>query len=157
MGDELERFAENTLEYIRKEGHLLVDQPDIPDVPVDFRGRHVLIVVRGIDYKSDLAVAPAQRLPAARCGPLLIGVDGGADALIEIGYKPDVIIGDMDSVTERALRCGAVLVVHGYRRRPGARGRAGSSELGLDHVVFAVGRHVARTSPCSSPTSGAPS
>ncbi|MCB0972575.1 MAG: hypothetical protein KDA97_13800, partial [Acidimicrobiales bacterium] len=68
--------------------------------------------------------------------PLLIGVDGGADAILELGMTPDVIIGDMDSVSERALRCGASLVVHGY-----TDGRAPGSELldqlGLDHVVFA--------------------
>jgi uncharacterized membrane-anchored protein len=135
MGGELERFAENTLAYIQKEGHLLVDQPEIPDLPVDFKGRHVLIVVRGIDYKSDLAVLRRSGY-LGEMRPLLVGVDGGADALIEIGYRPDVIIGDMDSVTERALECGAVLVVHGYPdgKAPGA---ARLERLGLDHVVFA--------------------
>jgi uncharacterized membrane-anchored protein len=134
LGAELEQFAENTLEYIRKEGHLLVDQPDIPEVPVDFRGRHVLIVVRGIDYKSDLAILrQSGYLSEAR--PLLIGVDGGADALLEMGHKPDLIIGDFDSVSERTLRCGASLVVHGY---PGGRapGAERLTDLGLPHVVF---------------------
>jgi uncharacterized membrane-anchored protein len=134
LGAELEQFAENTLEYIRKEGHLLIDQPDIPTVPVEIRGRHVLIVVRGIDYKSDLAVLrQSGYLSEAR--PLLIGVDGGADALLEMGHKPDLIIGDFDSVSERTLRCGAALVVHGY---PGghAPGAERLASLGLPHVVF---------------------
>lgn len=135
MGAELERFAANTLEYIRSEGHLLIDEPDIPDVPVDFRGRHVLIVVRGIDYKDDLDVLRRSGY-LGEMNPLLVGVDGGADALLEMGYTPDLIIGDFDSVTERALRCGAALVVHGYQdgRAPGAERLV---ELGLDHVVFA--------------------
>ena len=134
MGSELERFAANTLEYIRKEGHLLVDEPDIPEVPVDFRGRHVLIVVRGIDYKKDLQVL-RQSGYLTELRPVLVGVDGGADALIDVGLKPDVIIGDFDSVSERSLRCGAVLVVHGYEggKAPGAERLA---EMGLDHVVF---------------------
>ena len=134
LGAELEQFAENTLEYIRKEGHLLVDQPDIPTVPVEFRGRHVLIVVRGIDYKSDLAVL-RQSGYLSETRPLLIGVDGGADALLEMGHKPDLIIGDFDSVSERTLRCGAALVVHGYPggQAPGAERLA---NLGLPHVVF---------------------
>lgn len=135
MGAELERFAENTLAYIQKEGHILVDEPDIPDVPVDFTGRHVLIVVRGIDYKDDLAVLRRSGY-VAEMQPLMVGVDGGADAMLDIGHRPDIIIGDMDSVTERALRCGAVLVVHGY-----ANGTAPGAErleaMGLDHVVFA--------------------
>ena len=135
MGDELQRFASNTLEYLRQEGHLLVDNPQIPDIPVDFKGRHVLVVVRGVDYKKDLELLERSGYLREQ-RPLLIGVDGGADALLALGKVPDVIIGDMDSVTEKALSCGAALVVHGY-----ADGRAPGSErldeLGLKHVVFA--------------------
>ena len=84
MGDELQRFAENTLNYIQREGHLLIDDPDIPDIPVDFRGRHVLVVVRGVDYKKDLQLLRRSGyLKEQR--PLLVGVDGGADAILVIG------------------------------------------------------------------------
>jgi len=135
MGAELLRFAENTLTYIQRESHLLVDDPDIPEIDVDFRGRQALIVVRGVDYKKDLELLRRTGY-LKEMRPLLIGVDGGADAFFEVGLKPDVIIGDMDSVSERALRSGAALVVHGYAdgRAPGA---AHLEELGLDHVVFA--------------------
>ena len=135
MGDELQRFAENTLNYIQREGHLLIDQPDLPEIPVDFAGRHVLVVVRGVDYKKDLDLLRRSGYLTEQ-KPLLIGVDGGADALLELGYKPDVIIGDMDSVSPTALRCGAALVVHGYTdgRAPGAELL---DELGVPYVVFA--------------------
>ncbi|HAS13453.1 MAG TPA: hypothetical protein DCS55_23570 [Acidimicrobiaceae bacterium] len=135
MGAELERFAENTLRYIQAEGHLLVDEPDVPEVPgVDFRGRHVLIVVRGVGYKDDLNLLRRSGYIADQ-KPILIAVDGGADALLEAGRKPDVIIGDMDSVSEEALRCGARLIVHGYRdgRAPGGERLDG---LGLDYEVY---------------------
>ena len=135
MGAELQRFAENTLNYIQHEGHLLIDQPDIPDIPVDFSGRQVLVVVRGVDYKRDLDLLRRSGYIKEQ-RPLLIGVDGGADALLELGHTPDVIFGDMDSVTPRALRSGAALVVHGYTdgRAPGAELL---DEMGLDHQVFA--------------------
>lgn len=135
MGAELERFAENTLSYIQAEGHLLVDEPDVPDVAgLDFRGRHVLIVVRGIGYKEDLEILRSSGYIGEQ-KPLLIGVDGGADALLEIGHTPDLIIGDFDSVSEKALRSGAHLVVHGYRdgRAPGGKRL---EELGLDYEVY---------------------
>ena len=135
MGAELERFAENTLSYIRAEGHLLVDEPDVPSVPgIDFRGRHVLIVVRGVDYKEDLAMLRRSGYLAEE-KPILVAVDGGADALLEIGKTPDLIIGDFDSVSEAALRCGARLVVHGYRdgRAPGGRRL---EDLGLPYEVY---------------------
>jgi uncharacterized membrane-anchored protein len=135
MGAELERFAENTLRYIQAEGHLLVDDPDVPEVPgIDFRGRHVLIVVRGIGYKDDLQLLRRSGYISDQ-KPVLIAVDGGADALLELGRTPDVIIGDMDSVSERALRCGARLIVHGYRdgRAPGGQRL---DDLGLEYEVY---------------------
>ena len=153
LGAELEQFAENTLEYIRKEGHLLVDQPDIPEVPVNFRGRHVLIVVRGIDYKSDLAVLrQSGYLSEAR--PLLVGVDGGADALLEMGHKPDLIIGDFDSVSERTLRCGAVARRPRLPGRPCARAPSGST-TSASTTSCSSRPAPARTSPCCSRSSAA--
>ncbi|MDQ1519172.1 MAG: hypothetical protein QOI55_245 [Actinomycetota bacterium] len=134
LGDELEQFAANTLEYLRRERHLVIDDLDVPDVGVDMRGRHVLIAVRGPDYREDLA-ALRQTGYLHEVRPAIVAVDGAADALLAIGRTPDVIIGDMDSVSEHALQCGATLVVHGYPdgRAPGARRLV---ELGLAHLVW---------------------
>ncbi len=108
---ELERFAENTIGYIKDERDVLLEASRLPDVKTDFHGRHVLIVVRGYDYKDDLA---ALRAYIREVRPLLIGVDGGADALMDAGLKPTMIIGDMDSVTTETLLSGAEVVVHAY-------------------------------------------
>jgi uncharacterized membrane-anchored protein len=136
LGAELERFASNTLEYLRREKHLVVDDLDVPDVGVEMKGRHALVAVRGPDYREDLA---ALRLSGylQEVRPVIIAVDGAADALLAIGRKPDVIIGDMDSVSEHALRCGAVLVVHAFPdgRAPGA---ARLDDLGLEHLVWSA-------------------
>jgi uncharacterized membrane-anchored protein len=132
IGDELERFAENTLEYLRQERHLLTDSPTLPEVPVDIRGRHVLVVVRGLDYRADLA---ALRAYISDMRPVLVGVDGGADALLEAGYRPDIVIGDFDSVSDDALGSGAHLVVHAY---PGghAPGAVRLDEAGRRYTLF---------------------
>ncbi len=132
VGDELERFATNTLEYLRTEHRLLLRDLDVPNLGVGLAGRHVLVVVRGHDYKDDLA---ALRRYIDEMKPILVGVDGGADALLEMGRTPDVVIGDMDSVSEGGLRCGAALVVHGYPGGP-APGAARLTSLGLEHAVF---------------------
>ena len=120
------------MDYLRKERELLFDGVGVPDITTELDGRHVLIVVRGYHYKEDLdTLRPYIR----EYRPILIGVDGGADALIEARHKPDLIVGDMDSVSDDALRCGAEIVVHAYRdgRAPGLeRVRA----LGVEPVVF---------------------
>ncbi|HWC10378.1 MAG TPA: putative cytokinetic ring protein SteA [Acidimicrobiales bacterium] len=132
VSDELGRFAENTLSYLAREHHLLTDSPMLPDLDTDVAGRHVLVVVRGMDHRDDLA---ALRSYIREVRPVLVGVDGGADALLEAGHKPDLVIGDFDSASDAALRCGAQLVVHAYPEgeAPGAdRLRA----LGLPYTVF---------------------
>jgi uncharacterized membrane-anchored protein len=118
IGTELERFADNTLEYIRREARLAFEPLALPPLRTNFAGRHAMVVVRGHDYRHDLA---ALRPYIREYQPVLIGVDGGADALLELGLRPNVIIGDYDSVSERALHCGAELVhhVHPDGRAPG--------------------------------------
>lgn len=137
IGTALEAFAENTIEYLRTERDYLLDAIHLPEIATQLSGRHVLVVVRGYGYKEDLASLRSGYIPDFR--PVLIGVDGGADALLAIGLKPDIIIGDMDSVQTRALSCGAELILHAY-----ADGRAPGADrldaLGLSYRTFeAVG------------------
>jgi uncharacterized membrane-anchored protein len=129
---QLEAFAANTMEYLKQERELLLDGVGVPDIETSMSGRHCLIVVRGYDYKEDLDVL---RPYIREFKPVLIGVDGGADALVEAGYTPDVIIGDMDSVTDDVLRCGAEVIVHAYPdgRSPGL---ARVQQLGIASVTF---------------------
>jgi uncharacterized membrane-anchored protein len=127
----LEAFAENTMRYLREEGKLLAEGIDFPPLETRFRDRHALVVARGPGYKRDLRIVK----PYVRdFKPVLIAVDGGADALLEAGYKPDVIVGDMDSVSDKALRCGAELLVHGYRDGE-APGEERAQKLGVPYQI----------------------
>ncbi|MEV4897199.1 putative cytokinetic ring protein SteA [Nonomuraea sp. NPDC055795] len=129
---QIEAFAVNTMEYVRGEGRLLIDGVGVPEIRTPIEGRHVLIVVRGYHYKEDIATL---RPYIREYRPVLIGVDGGADALLEAGYLPDVIVGDFDSVSTKALTCGAELIVHAYRdgRAPGLER---VHQLGREAVIF---------------------
>jgi uncharacterized membrane-anchored protein len=129
---QLEAFAGNTMEYLRRERDLLLDGIGVPDIRTSLEDRHVLVVVRGYHYKADLA---ALRPYIREYRPVLIGVDGGADALREEGYTPDLIVGDMDSVSDDVLRCGAEIVVHAYPDGV-APGLARVQDLGLQAVTF---------------------
>jgi uncharacterized membrane-anchored protein len=132
LATQLEAFAANTMEYMKRERALLLDGVGVPDVRTRFENRHVLVVVRGYDYKNDLALL---RHYIREYKPLLVGVDGGADVLLGAGYKPHVIVGDMDSVSDEVLRSGAEVVVHAYPdgRAPGL---ARAQDLGLNAVTF---------------------
>jgi uncharacterized membrane-anchored protein len=129
---QLEAFTVNTMEYLKQERELLLDGVGVPEVATRIAGRHCLIVVRGYDYKADLDVL---RPYIREFKPVLVGVDGGADALVEAGYTPDMIIGDMDSVSDDVLRCGAEVIVHAYPdgRAPGL---ARVTQLGVPAVTF---------------------
>lgn len=118
IGHELQRFAENTLEYVRREAELVFAPLEMPKLRTSFAGRHALVVVRGHDYKQDLRVL---RSYIREFQPVLIGVDGGADALLEVGLRPDIILGDFDSVSAKAMDVGAEHVhhVHPDGRNPG--------------------------------------
>ncbi|CAN5861207.1 putative cytokinetic ring protein SteA [soil metagenome] len=132
LSTQLEAFAANTMEYMKRERALLLDGVGVPDIKTQIEGEHVLIVVRGYDYKDDLAALKAY---IREYRPVLIGVDGGADALREAGHKPHLIIGDMDSVSDDVLRCGAEVIVHAYAdgRAPGL---ARVQDLGVEAVTF---------------------
>jgi uncharacterized membrane-anchored protein len=132
LAEQLEAFAENTMEFLRRERDLLLDGVGVPQLRTPLAGRHVLLVVRGYEYRQDLA---SLRPYIREYRPVLIGVDGGADALREEGHRPDLIIGDMDSVSDEMLRSGAELVVHAYPDGS-APGLARLQRLGVQATVF---------------------
>ena len=149
---QLEAFAANTMEFLRRERDLLLDGVGVPDIRTPIDGRHVLIVVRGYHYREDLQTL---RPYIREYRPVLIGVDGGADALLEAGHRPDLIVGDMDSVSDACLRCGAEIVVHAYR--DGTRRDSSGCRTWASTRSCSPPPAPARTSRCCSPTTRAPS
>jgi uncharacterized membrane-anchored protein len=131
IGEAIEAFATNTMTHIREERDLLAGRLELPDFDTRFRDRPALVVVRGVDHQKDLRIL---RPYVRDVRPVLVAVDGGADAILEAGFKPDMIVGDMDSATDGALNCGAELVVHAY---PDGRapGRERLDALGLEYKI----------------------
>jgi uncharacterized membrane-anchored protein len=131
LGEALESFAENTMNHIRDERELLAGRLDLPEFTTNFRDRPCLIVVRGVGHQKDLRML---RPYVRDQRPVIVAVDGGADAILEQGLEPNMIVGDMDSASDHALRSGAELVVHAY---PDGRapGRERLDRLGLPYKV----------------------
>ena len=130
---ELGEFAANTLHYLATEPELVTDDLEVPEMSVELAQRQVLVVIRGIDYREDLSTLKRSGY-VSEMRPILIGVDGGADALLEVGLTPDLIVGDFDSVSREALHSGAQLLVHAY---PGgeAPGANRLDRLGVEYGV----------------------
>jgi uncharacterized membrane-anchored protein len=130
----LEEFAENTLMFLREEGKLLTEGPELPVLRTRFRDRHVLVVARGPGHKRDLRMVNSY---VRDFRPVLVGIDGGADAIVEAGWKPHLIVGDMDSVSDSTLALGAEIVVHAYRGgiAPGAERL---ERLGHEYALVSV-------------------
>jgi uncharacterized membrane-anchored protein len=131
IDEALAEFAENTIAHVRDEGKLLAGRFDLPRTRTVFRDRHVLIVVRGRTYREDLRTLHAYIRDVR---PVLVGVDGGADAILEEGFVPDMVVGDMDSASDAVLTCGAEVVVHAYADGS-APGLERLEALGLEPVI----------------------
>ena len=138
LGQRFESFARNTLEYMAEERDLLFGGSGLPDLRHAMAGRPVLVVVRGYSYREDLA---ALRAYIRDVRPVLLCVDGGADALMDEGYVPDLILGDMDSVSDRALETAlrrrgepTEIVLHAYADGH-APGQARLERLGVPYTV----------------------
>ena len=130
--NELDDFIDNTLSYAKKEKDLVLGKVDIPIIDTEISGRDVLVLVRGKNYKTDL-LAVSNYIEER--DPILIGVDGGGDALMEIGYTPDIVIGDMDSISDECLKESGEIIVHGYMNGK-APGMDRVKELGLEGKIF---------------------
>jgi uncharacterized membrane-anchored protein len=104
----LEAFAGNTIEFIRSESPLLIDGIGIPDVDIELRRRHVVVVSDEEDATDDL-----KRLKPfiKEYQPVLIGVGGGADVLRKAGYRPQLIVGDPSNLSTEVLKSGAQVVL----------------------------------------------
>jgi uncharacterized membrane-anchored protein len=130
----LREFAENTLDHVRDEAEGFLSLSELPEPRTSFSGRDALIVARGGDHARDLDALAGY---ISRRAPVLVGVDGGADVLIDRGLVPEMIVGDMDSASDAALGSGAELIVQGYPGS-GAPGAARLEQLGLPHTVVAA-------------------
>ncbi len=132
LSAQLEAFAADTMEYMKRERTLLLDGVGVPEIETKMAGRHVLVVAHGYDYRDDLV---ALRHYIREFRPVLVGVDGGAEALVEAGYHPDLIVGDLQAVSDEILRGGAEVVV-----RADQNGRAAALErvqdIGVDVIAF---------------------
>jgi uncharacterized membrane-anchored protein len=139
LGEQFDNFARNTVDFMRRERDLLFGGTGLPALGHSIAGRPVLVVVRGYSYREDLS---ALRPYIRDAHPVLVGVDGGADALLDEGYVPDLIVGDMDSVSDEALeralpvgrRMPTEVVLHAYAdgRAPG---QPRLDDLGVPYTV----------------------
>jgi uncharacterized membrane-anchored protein len=135
MASRLDAFSANAMEHLRRERGLLLDGEGVPDTKTTFENRHVVVVRHAFDYPSDLK---SLKVYIRENAPVLVGVDAGADALLEAGYRPDLIVTDLEDATDAALQCGAEVVVHAEAGGR-VRGIDRLERLTVDHTEFVTG------------------
>ncbi|MFI7671692.1 putative cytokinetic ring protein SteA [Nocardia sp. NPDC049526] len=108
LADHLEAFAGNTIEFIRTESALLIDGIGVPELELNMKNRHVVVVADGPEHADDL-----KRLKPfiKEYAPIMVGVGRGADTLMKQGYRPDLIVGDPDEITTATLKSGAEMIL----------------------------------------------
>jgi uncharacterized membrane-anchored protein len=135
MASRLDAFSSNAMEHLRRERGLLLDGEGVPDVRTTFTGRHVVIVRKAFEYAGELK---ALKTYIRENAPVLVGVDAGADALLGAGYRPDIIVTDLEEATDTALQCGAEVVVHADSDG-GSRHLERLDRLAVNHTTFVTG------------------
>lgn len=108
---QLEAFAANTIEFMRRERGMLLDGAGVPETAVRLADQQVLVVAAGFDHAAELA-----RLKhyIREYEPVLVGVGAGADALLAAGHTPQLIVGNPAEVSTEALTSGAEIVVPAF-------------------------------------------
>lgn len=106
--DHMEAFFGNSIEFIHSEGPLLIDGLGVPDSGTEMAGRKVLVVSPSTDHRNKVKLL---RNFIREYEPIIIGVDSAADTVVDLGYKPDFIVGDPSEISSETLRCGARVIL----------------------------------------------
>lgn len=120
LAAQLQSLTHNTTEFLRREQDLLLHGEGAPATSTPVRGRPVVVVVREYDYLDDL-----RRLKRyiREQHPVLVGVNGGADVLLDAGHRPDIVVVGAEGlrsggqqggagVSDKALRSAREVVLH---------------------------------------------
>jgi uncharacterized membrane-anchored protein len=127
MGSQLETFTHNSTEFLRREEGLLLHGLGLPETATRIAGRPVVVVAPGTGSRRRLESIEAF---IREQGPVLVGVDLGADLLMDAGHRPDIVVltnaaPDADRPSAKALRSARDVVV---RVDTGGRLHAGQLE-----------------------------
>jgi uncharacterized membrane-anchored protein len=134
LSAQLEAFASSTQQHMQREKALLLDGVGLPELTTTVTGRHVLLVARNYDFKSDLK---ALKHYIREFRPVLVGIDGGADVLRDAGYRPDLVVGEMDAMSDASLREAGEVVAHADHQGR-VHGLPRVQDLRIDPVLFAT-------------------
>jgi uncharacterized membrane-anchored protein len=113
MGSQLESLTHNSTEFLRREEGFLLHGLGLPETATRIAGRPVVLVVPGAGSRGRLT---SIRAFIREQDPVLVGVDRGADLLLDAGHRPDMVVvsnaaGDAERPSAQALRTARDVVV----------------------------------------------
>lgn len=132
MRIQLANFTANALDQADSEADTILKGAGLPDVDVDvdMEGRHVVVVAPGAQHRKDLA-AIKRYLRDHR--PVIIAVGDAGDAALKYASSPDLIMGDLEGVSDDVLRSAGRVLIH--EPSGGNAGQARVDALGIAHGV----------------------
>lgn len=108
MSTKLESLSANAGEHLRREQAMLLEGAGVPRLRTRIREHPVVVVSKTYDYLRDLR---GLRGYIKEYDAILIGAGAGADALLDAGYTPDLAVGALDDLSDRALKHSGEVVI----------------------------------------------
>src|SRR5699024_8567393 len=95
-------------EFIHSEGPLPIDGLGIPEAGSETNGLKVLVVSPSPEHRGKIK---ALRNFIREYQPVLVGVSAAAESLLELGYKPDIIVAHPHKIATETLRSGERVIL----------------------------------------------
>lgn len=102
-------FLKNTIHYMSREKELLNNVKFSGKIPS--LSERVIVFSRCRHTREDILIA---KNIIKNYNPTIVAVDGGADIALKHGVKPDIIVGDMDSISLKAIEKCDNFLLHCY-------------------------------------------
>lgn len=134
LTENFNNFIKNTLTFLEEEYPTLLENLSIPNLNIDIWNKPVLIVIRNTYTKQDIKYLQSY---IKYYNPIIIAVDGAADYLTEQNINYNILVGDMDSVSDNCIINTQEIIVHGYykEKEKDAPGTKRLKKLNINHNV----------------------
>jgi uncharacterized membrane-anchored protein len=131
MATQLAVFTANAMDVLDRSGGALLEGEGLPELGVDVKGKHVVVVAAGYGAQDALqSIKPFLRDHK----PVVIAVSDGAEVARKARIQPAVIIGATAGVSDSSLKAAKSVIIHGAAGSVADAGEAKLGAIGREHA-----------------------